>query len=162
MKRLLQSTFVLCLILSSCAGGGEDGPPIISTEPDTPEDTNVTTLNLGSNDQMQYDKTELRVKEGQKVTLNLKHNGTMDKESMGHNFVLLKQGTDIAEFATKAMDAKNNDYIPEGDAVIAHTKVIGGGESTSVTFDAPEKGSYDFICSFPAHYALMQGKFIVE
>ncbi|HBX64839.1 MAG TPA: azurin, partial [Balneolaceae bacterium] len=26
----------------------------------------------------------------------------------------------------------------------------------------PEAGTYDFICSFPGHYALMKGKFIVE
>jgi azurin len=40
--------------------------------------------------------------------------------------------------------------------------MIGGGEQTTITFDAPEKGVYDFICSFPGHVALMQGKFIVE
>ncbi|MBT8261281.1 MAG: azurin, partial [Bacteroidia bacterium] len=38
----------------------------------------------------------------------------------------------------------------------------GGGQSTSVTFMAPEVGTYDFICSFPGHSALMKGKFIVE
>ncbi|MCB0632702.1 MAG: azurin, partial [Lewinella sp.] len=26
----------------------------------------------------------------------------------------------------------------------------------------PAPGTYDYICSFPGHYALMQGKFIVE
>ena len=111
---------------------------------------------------MQFDKKQLKVKTGQKVTLTLKHNGKMTKEFMGHNWVLLKPGTDITAFATKAMEAKGNDYIPAGDESIVYTKTIGGGESTSITFDAPEKGEYDFICSFPAHYALMKGKFIVE
>lgn len=125
-------------------------------------DTDVVKLIINSNDQMQYDKKVLKVKTGSKVQLTLNHTGKMPKDMMGHNWVLLKKDTDIAAFATKSMAAKATDYIPDSDAVIAHTKTLGGGESTTITFDAPEKGEYDFICSFPAHYALMKGKFIVE
>ncbi|MGD1893724.1 MAG: plastocyanin/azurin family copper-binding protein [Cyclobacteriaceae bacterium] len=46
--------------------------------------------------------------------------------------------------------------------MIVHTKFIGGGESDTITFEAPSPGTYDYICSFPGHYALMQGKLIVE
>lgn len=121
------------------------------------------TINLGSNDQMQFDKNELRVKVGQKVTLILTHNGQMDKNAMGHNFILLEQGVDVDQFALKAMQARDTEYIPEDKSeIIAYTSLIGGGESTSIIFDAPEKGTYDYICSFPGHYALMRGKFIVE
>ena len=83
---------------------------------------------------------------------------------MGHNFVLLKPGTVITEFSIKAAEAgQDADWIPEdGKDVIVHTKMIGGGESTAITFMAPEAGTYDFICSFPGHSALMKGKFIVE
>jgi azurin len=89
--------------------------------------------------------------------------GQLPVEAMGHNFVLLKQGTDLASFATKAVEYPDNGYIPEGtDKVIAQTEMIGGGEVTSVTFEAPAAGTYDFICSFPGHYIQMQGKFIVE
>jgi azurin len=80
---------------------------------------------------------------------------------MGHNFVLLTKGTDIAKFATAAMNAKATEYIPS-KGVIAHTKLIGGGESTTIKFTVSAKGTYDFICSFPGHYAMMKGKFIVE
>ncbi|MDQ8182228.1 azurin [Pelagicoccus sp. SDUM812005] len=119
-------------------------------------------LELGSNDAMQFDKSELKAAAGSEVTLTLTHNGKLPKAAMGHNFVLLKQGTDIAAFGTKAISAAATEYIPEGKEVIAHTKLIGGGESASVTFAAPPAGTYDFICSFPGHYALMKGKFIVE
>ncbi|GIZ16546.1 azurin [Capnocytophaga catalasegens] len=129
----------------------------------TPTDSNEVIIELGSTDQMTFDKTELRVKAGQKVKLVLKHLGTMKKEVMGHNFVLLKPGTDLATFAQAAMEAKDTNYIPKMTKdVIAYTQMIGGGETTSVTFDAPEKGTYDYICSFPGHYAMMKGKFIVE
>jgi len=137
---------------------------MVSTEADnTDASGNSVTLELTGDDQMRYNKKELKVKAGQKVTLNFKHIGKMKLEVMGHNFVLLVPGTDITAFGTEAAKAKENGYIPEGtDAVIVHTDMIGGGESTSITFDAPEKGVYDYICSFPAHFALMQGKFIVE
>lgn len=120
-------------------------------------------VTLGSNDQMQYDKKEIKVPANSTVTLTLVHNGTMPKSAMGHNFVLLKAGTDIAAFGMKAIEAGiDNGHIPDSDAIIAHTELIGGGEQTSVTFDAPAPGTYDYICSFPGHYAMMQGKFIVE
>ena len=40
--------------------------------------------------------------------------------------------------------------------------LVGGGESSSVTFPAPEKGTYDYICTFPGHYAIMRGILVVE
>ncbi|MEM1339600.1 MAG: azurin [Bacteroidota bacterium] len=120
------------------------------------------SIALSSNDLMQFDKTELKVKAGKSVTLTLRHTGKMDKMVMGHNFVLLKQGTDMGAFAAKAAVARDTEYIPEGDETLAYTKLIGGGESTSITFDPPAPGTYDFICSFPGHYGVMQGKFIVE
>lgn len=126
-------------------------------------DESSISVELLGNDLMQFDKKLIRVKEGQEVTLVLKHTGVMKVNIMGHNFVLLKPGVDIPTFGSEASSAKDSDYIPNGGAdVIAHTKMVGGGETTSVTFKAPAKGEYDFICSFPGHYGVMQGKFIVE
>ena len=62
----------------------------------------------------------------------------------------------------KASSEKENEYISDRDQVIAHTKLIGGGESDTITFDAPEKGTYEFICSFPGHYMSMKGKLIIK
>jgi azurin len=62
-----------------------------------------------------------------------------------------------------AAGLKNN-HIPPGDKrVIASTKVIGGGETTSVKFSAQllQKGeSYTYLCTFPGHNATMKGRFI--
>jgi azurin len=82
----------------------------------------------------------------------------MSKSMMGHNFVLLKKGVVLSKFAQQAIAAKNNDYIPENtNDVIAHTKMLGGGESDTITFKAPAKGVYVYVCSFPGHFALMKG-----
>lgn len=126
-------------------------------------DDKVVEVLLTGNDQMKYNLDEIKVKAGQTVKLTFKHVGQLDKNVMGHNFVLLKPGTDVPAFAQAAVKAKDNDYIPEdSDQVIEHTKMLGGGETTTIEFEAPEKGTYDFICSFPGHYTQMHGKFIVE
>lgn len=128
------------------------------------EDSNEVNVALAGNDLMQFDKKEIKVKAGQKVTLTLRHTGKLEKLVMGHNFVLLKQGTVISEFGVASAESgEEKDWIPnDGADVIVHTEMIGGGQSTTITFDAPAAGTYDFVCSFPGHVALMKGKFIVE
>jgi azurin len=140
-----------------------DGAAENVTKEKSTQDENVIEISITGNDQMQYNLKEMKVKAGQTVRVTLKHVGKMDKNVMGHNWVLLSSGTDIIEFGTQAMSSKETDYIPAGtDKVIAHTKLLGGGESDTIEFVAPAAGTYDFICSFPGHYALMKGKFIVE
>ena len=111
---------------------------------------------------MLFDKNIIYVNSRQKVTLTLEHTGKMDKKIMGHNFVLLKKDVDVVSFATRAMVARDSEYIPEGNETIAYTKLIGGGESDTIVFEAPEKGSYTYICSFPGHYGVMKGILIVK
>jgi azurin len=129
---------------------------------ETAEATAGNTLSIECNDQMQYTKNELKAAAGT-VTLTLKHIGKMDKAVMGHNLVILKPGTDIANFSLKATDAKDTDYIPvtEKGNIIAHTKLIGGGEIDTIEFTI-EMGTYDYICSFPGHSSIMKGKLVVE
>ena len=132
-----------------------------NTENLSKQDTIKITLN--SNDKMQYDLSEIDVYEDQTVILTLHHTGTMPKTAMGHNFVLLTKGTEISQFADEATKARENGYIPtDKSSIIANTDLIGGGETTEVTFKSPEKGTYDFLCSFPGHYSIMKGKFNVK
>ena len=118
------------------------------------------TIELTANDQMKFDKIELRVKANEKVTLTLKNIGTMPKESMGHNFVLLKDGTDLAAYANSGISAP--DHVPANNpATVAHTKVLGPGESDTIEFTVPA-GQYTYICSFPGHYLSMTGTLTAE
>lgn len=122
-----------------------------------------TKITIESNDQMKYSLSQIKVKEGQSVTLTLKHTGKMPLEAMGHNLVILQKGTDVGVFAHLASRSKSTGYVPaKSKQVIAATKLVGGGQSTTITFTAPAKGTYDFICSFPGHYGIMKGKLIVE
>ncbi|MEQ8471233.1 MAG: azurin [Marinoscillum sp.] len=165
-KLMTISLAILAAFLFACGGGSEKKSENLEEQATTKmEETAMvpdsTSLVIEANDQMQFSTDELKVTEGQVVTLTLKHTGKMAKESMGHNWVLLKAGTDIAVFGTAAVTAPDNEYIPEDKAsqVIANTKVVGGGEETSITFTAPKAGYYKFICSFPGHWGVMQGTF---
>ena len=161
------AVIALATIMVSCGEGEKketkEAVKIGSKKVTTKEDSNTANLALAGNDLMKYDKEELTVKAGQEVTLTFRHIGKIGIKVMGHNFVLLKPGTSIPEFSAAAATAgEAGDWIANEDQIIAHTKMIGGGQSTSVTFTAPAAGTYDFICSFPGHSGLMKGKFIVE
>ena len=135
---------------------GEQAPVAAATE--------ENVLVIEGNDQMQFNVNELKAVAGKPIKLTLKHVGKIPKEAMGHNLVILQEGTDQAAFALKANDAKATDYIPESEkaSIIAHTKLIGGGEEDTIEFTIDKKGSYPFICSFPGHVAMMKGVLIVE
>ena len=161
MKIKVSILFICFLVTFGC-----NDTPKKESKPTTPEvvEKKAKELNLilNSNDQMQFDKKVLSASPGQKVTLTLNHTGRGNKMIMGHNFVLLKSGIDVDDFARRAVEASDSEYIPEGDEMIAYTTLIGGGETTSVTFEAPSTGIYTFICTFPAHYQLMKGQLIVK
>ncbi|MGV3764310.1 plastocyanin/azurin family copper-binding protein [Parapedobacter sp.] len=118
---------------------------------------------LEGNDLMQYSATLFRVKAGETVKLTFKNVGEMPKESMGHNVVVLQPGTDLAAFGGEAIKAVDSEYIPAtfASSIIAHTKLLGPGETDAIEFTL-EKGVYPFLCSFPGHYGVMNGKIVAE
>lgn len=121
-------------------------------------------LEITGTDQMQYDKKELAVPATCKeVTVTLHHGGQLPAAAMGHNWVLVNT-PDLSAVANAGMGAGlSSDYIPAGDKrVLAHTKVVGGGQTNSVTFSTAglkPGGDYSYLCTFPGHNALMRGKF---
>jgi len=123
-------------------------------------------IEITGNDQMQFNVKTFEVTEGQEVVLSFKHIGQLPVVAMGHNVVILKPGTAVPAFATKCAPAKDTDYIPQDEeskaAIVAYTKMLGGGESDEITFTAPAPGDYPFICSFPGHFAIMQGVMTVK
>ena len=98
-------------------------------------------------------------------SLTLKHVGTMPASGMGHNWVLTRTEDFDGAVTDGQMSGADNNFIKPGDArVLAATKVVGGGEQTTISFDPAilePGGDYTFFCSFPAHFVLMRGKLIV-
>ena len=123
-------------------------------------------LQIESNDAMKFSKDSLSVPAScKKVTLKLVHTGKLPKASMGHNWVLAKSA-DMQGVANEGIPAgADKGYIKPGDTrVLAATKLIGGGESDTISFDASKLKvgeAYNFFCSFPGHIGLMKGNFAV-
>jgi len=122
---------------------------------------------ITGNDAMQFSIKEIEVKPGQNVRLTLKNIGSMPKIAMGHNLVVLKKNIDAIAFGQKVLASGGSATNPlprslMGD-VIAHTNLLGPGESETIIFTAPtDTGDYDYVCTFPGHFSMMRGKFVIK
>lgn len=122
---------------------------------------------VDSNDAMQFTTKALTVPKSCKTfTVTLKHVGKLPATVMGHNLVLGKTA-DIAGIAADGMKAgAAAQYVKPGDArVIASSKVIGGGQSTTVTIPVGKLKageSYTYACTFPGHSSIMRGTLTVK
>lgn len=120
---------------------------------------------ITANDSMQYNLKEITAQPGEVIRLKLSHIGKMPKAAMGHNWVLLKAMTPAELNATAIACAKNTPlYLPKDmSVVLAHTKLLGGGESDTIEVTVPAAaGEYPYLCTFPGHFTMMKGKLIVK
>lgn len=130
-----------------------------AASPASPTDCKVQ---VEGNDAMQFNKKEIVVpKSCKSFTVELRHAGKLPKQAMGHNWVLSKTA-DAANVARDGIPAgPDKQYIKPGDTrVIAFTKVLGPGETDSVSLDVSKLSateSYTFFCSFPGHSGVMKG-----
>ena len=144
---------LLPLAASAAEGGGAAAPRVIK-------------IRAGVDNAMKYDVTAITVAPGETVKLTLTNHMTLPKEVMGHNWVLLTAGTDVAAFAAAAAPEVANGYIPAKmkDKVLAVIGVLGPNETGEVAFTAPaQAGNYPFLCSFPGHFLTgMKGMLVVK
>jgi azurin len=121
-----------------------------------------SAANVDSNDALQFTTKSLQVPASCKeFKVTLKHVGQLPKTVMGHNFVLGKTA-DVAGINADGMKAgADANYVKAGDPrVIAASKLIGGGESTTVTIPVAKLKAgedYTYFCSFPGHAGIMKG-----
>jgi len=111
---------------------------------------------ITASDEMKFDVRAFEVKPGQKVQLTVKNIGKLPKETMGHVVAVLGWNTDAAKFVEAGLAHPETDFIApdQQPKMLAHTKLLGPGESDTINFTAPRiPGSYDFLCIFPGHFA---------
>jgi azurin len=143
---------VLALLLAAAAARSEAAPCALAIE---------------GNDAMAFSASELSIPAGcSEVTLTLRHSGTLGAEIMGHNWVLA-ESANVDALALAGLNASlANSHLPRGDArVLAFTRIVGGGESATVTLSTKKLkpgGDYTFFCSFPGHSTLMKGRLVVN
>jgi azurin len=122
---------------------------------------------IEGNDAMQYNVSSIVVPAScQDFKITLKHVGKLSAMAMGHDVVIAKAADVSAVDADGIAAGAAAGYVKPDDArVIAHTSLVGGGETTSVSFATSklkDGGPYEFFCSFPGHSALMKGSISVQ
>lgn len=117
---------------------------------------------IESDDALRYAPNNIEIPLACKAfTVTLKHTGRLPKLAMGHNWVLAKLSDLDGVARTGMLAGADHHYIdPKDTRVLAHTGVVGGGESTSVTFNVARlvpSERYGFVCTFAGHSPLMRG-----
>ena len=124
------------------------------------------TVQVTASDEMKFSVTEIAAKPGERIRIVLRAFSRAPKIAMAHNVIVLKKGTDVDAFIKASNMARDTGFVAPAlsKQIIAATKLAGGGETVQVTFTAPSApGRYDFVCSFPGHYAAgMRGVLVVK
>jgi azurin/glucose/arabinose dehydrogenase len=133
----------------------------IKAPSDWPGDEGDKTIIINTQSGMKYDTTLISVKPGTRIRLVLRN-----ADDMLHNFVLCApgKGQAVGEAAVAlGLDGMAKNYVPDSDDVLYHTTLLLPEASDTIFFNAPATpGDYDYICSFPAHAAMMKGILRVE
>lgn len=129
----------------------------ITTQPTTWTNGPDQVVTLGTKPGLKFDLSEIQVKAGSKVKLVFNNN-----DDMLHNCVITKPG--MANAVGEAglnlgLKGAEMNYIPDSPNVLYHTGLMQPESSEAIYFVAPAKtGDYQYVCTFPGHYTLMQGK----
>ena len=142
-KKILGATVVLSL-MSPVAFAGE------------------CDISIEATASMAFSTKEITINKACKeVNLTLKNAGNMPKAAMGHNLVITKKADMQAVLTEGNAAGLSKNFVKDNDdRVIAHTAVLGGGESATIKFKTDKlntKDAFAFFCSFPGHSAVMKG-----
>jgi azurin len=156
------SALFACLSLAFLPGCGQKE----ASAPEATAPSGPREIDLTAGDTMKFNTTTLEAAPGEPLDVVLTNIGTVPVEVMGHNWILLKAGSDALAFSNAASVAKDTGYIPPSlkDEIIVHIDLLGPRKSGEVRFNAPTvPGSYPFLCSFPGHCAAgMKGALVVR
>ncbi len=118
-------------------------------------------------DPLLYDIKEIAVKPGQKVKLTLVVPANL-MVPQPHNLLIVKPGKmQAVGMASLGMAADpkavEKSYVPESDDILFHTSLVQLGAEETIEFTAPaEAGDYPYLCTFPGHFATMNGVMKVQ
>lgn len=162
-------TFARALVLAAVLGcgtliGGEAGSALAAPDTDavpaergqSAPDTVVVPIE-GS--QLAYEKEEITATAGTELVIRLVNDG-----SMPHNLVLVRSDNAINPVGIAALDAADNEYIPESEMkrILGYTAMADPGETVELQITVPAPGEHPYICTFPGHFRSMQGVLISE
>jgi azurin len=160
------------ILIGLCAAGlfgftacdKKEGAAAAPTSGPVADTDGVLIMRLTGDDLLKFSAKEFTVKAGSKLRVEMTNVGKMPRETMAHNWMLVKPIPE-AELNALAMSASSRppEHLPENQsAILFHTKVLGPGEKDVIEITVPaEAGTYPYICTFPGHFPIMRGKMIV-
>ena len=140
------------------AGGGLAGAAGAALKPVAPQAPDVTLRLAAVPGQLKFDLTELTVAPGQLVEIVY-----TNPDAMQHNFVLGAAGSldalgAAADTLSQSPSGLAQQYVPDIPQVLFSTKLVEPGQTVTFQFRAPsDPGRYPYLCTFPAHWRVMNG-----
>ena len=161
--------------------------PLTVADSKTKKTEEKCEITIEGTDQMSFQKDSKKLESisvpkncaNKTFTVHFNHVGKLPSTIMGHNFnVTLSKDAEAMdaeimkigiEKQFKITDLKKEPF--KSKLLATSNQLIGGGEkdikSVDIEIDMTKKefkkgGDYLFFCSFPGHFAMMQGKFIVN
>jgi uncharacterized protein len=140
------------------AGGGLAGAAGAALKPVAPQAPDVVLRIAAVPGQLKFDLTELTVAPGQLVEIVFSN-----PDAMQHNFVLGAAGSlevlgAAADTLSQSPAGLAQQYIPDIPQVLFPTKLVEPGQTVTFQFRAPsDAGRYPYVCTFPAHWRVMNG-----
>lgn len=148
-------------VLAACGGESAPAEPPTAIPPAAGSGGAVTlqieSIPAGS----RFSTEKLEAPGGSKITLTFKNATT--EVSKAYNWVLVKPNSQmrVVNNALEAGEAAG--FIKDGDTdVIVHTKLIKGGTSDTITFDAPPPGQYPYLSTTPGVHSVMKGTLVIK
>ena len=114
-------------------------------------------ISMGTKPALKYSLEEVQVKAGSKIKLLFSNN-----DDMTHNLVIVEPGAarEVGDIAfNMGLKGSQLNYIPNNSKILFHTNLIQPGASETIYFVAPSTpGVYTYLCTYPGHAMVMQGK----
>jgi len=114
-------------------------------------------VTIGTKPGLKFDVEKVEVKVGAKLKWIFQNN-----DDMTHNCVIVAPGAvDAVGMQAIQLGLKGSqlEYVPNSPNVLFHTGLLQPESSETIYFTAPDKpGEYTFVCTYPGHHTLMQGR----
>ncbi len=135
-----------------------ESPKVIDAKSKPVEEITIRAIGNTLNE-MSYDLKEINVREGSRVKITLVNEA--QDSAMIHNIVFVYHGTRNATAIAGLKAGLDMEYVADIPTIIAASGLAKPGQTVVLEFEAPEAGSYYFICTYPGHWEKMTGVFTV-
>ena len=147
---------LLCC-LSCSAPPADPSPPATSVTQAEPKIQELTIAARGN--LMAFDQGELRARAGGKIRLTFSN---PKNASMNHNIFIVQAGNSQAVAEQCSAEGLVEPNAEALKSIIAHSETIGPGQKTTIEFETPPPGRYEYVCTVRGHSQTMRGWLIVE